>query len=82
MVFIRLSDFSRPLTRFQNLISIIMNICAYLLYMALFCVFYGMPEELHQISRTISMRPWKPVYEGDPENEEASEELSNRPVIF
>jgi hypothetical protein len=35
--------------------------------MAIISVLYCLPDELHQVSRTKSMRPWKAVYEGDSE---------------
>lgn len=31
--------------------------------MAIFNVLYAMPDDLHLITRTNSMRPWIPIYE-------------------
>lgn len=74
MFLIRLGDFKRDLTSFPLISCILINIVAYFLYMTVFVVFYCLPEEIHEASRSASMKPWKPVYEGEEDAQTQSQD--------
>lgn len=48
---------------FQTLASVLTNFASYVLYMAMFNVLYGFPDEIYEAGRISSMKPWKPLFE-------------------